>query len=69
MGRELTIRYSLLFEKKVINPFLFAHDIYKTGKFRELVSFIVWKLFHKLRLFPDKKYLNFIDGDALTLGN
>jgi len=69
MGRILTQRYSLLFEKKVINPFLFAHDIYKTGKFRELVSFIVWELFHRLRLFPKKKYLKFSNSEALTLEN
>lgn len=65
----LTKRHSLLFEKRPINPFLFAHDIYKTGKFRELLSFIVWELFHKLGLFPRKEYLKFNDGHALTLEN
>ncbi len=57
MGRELTKRHSLLFEKTVTNPFLFAHDMYNYGKLCEFVSFIVWELFHKLGLFPKKKYL------------
>src|SRR4030067_848186 len=69
MGRELTKRHSFLFEKKVRNPFLFAQDIYKYGKSRELASFIVWELFHKLRLFPKQKYLNFSNSEALTLDN
>lgn len=69
MGRMLTQRYALLFEKKLVNPFFFARDVYKTGKFRELVSFIVWELFHKLRLFPKKKYLKFGNGETLTLEN
>jgi len=69
MGRELTRRHSVLFKKKVGNPFLFARDIYQYGKFRELVSFIVWELFHKLRLFPKKKYLKFNNRDALSLEN
>lgn len=67
MERELTQRHSLLFEKKVRNPFLFAQDIYQYSKFRELVSFIVWELFHKLRLFPKKNYLKFNNSEALTL--
>ncbi len=69
MGRELTKRHALLFEKKVKNPFSFAYDVYKHGKSREVVSFIVWELFHKLRLFPNKKYLKFNNSEALTLEN
>jgi hypothetical protein len=69
MGRELTKRHHLLFEKKVKNPFLFVRDIYQYGKFRELTSFIVWELFHKLSLFPKKKYLVFNSNEVLTLGN
>ncbi len=69
MGRELTKRHSSLFEKKVINPLLFAHDIYKYGKFREIVSFMVGELFHRFRLFPTKKYLKFNHGDVFTLEN
>jgi len=67
MGRELTKRYSALIEKKrVTNPFLFAHDIYQYGKLREIVSFTVWELLHKLRLFPKEKYLHFNDTKALV---
>lgn len=70
MGRGLTKRYSSIFEKKgVKNLFSFVHDVYKSGKFRELVSFIVWELFHTLRLFPKNKYLKFNNSEALTLEN
>src|SRR3989304_2548171 len=69
MGRELTKRHSSLFEKKVINPLLFAHDIYRYGKFREIVSFMVWEFFHRFRLFPKSKYLQFNHGDVFTLDN
>ena len=69
MGRELTKRHSVLFEKKVKNPFSFVHDVYKSGKSRELVSFIVWEVFHKLRLFRKQDYLKFSNSEALTLGN
>ena len=67
MGRELTKRHSSLFEKKLINPFLFAHDIYKYGKLREILSFMVWELFHRFGLFRKEKYLKFTDGEVLTL--
>jgi len=67
MGRELTKRHSSLFEKKLINPFLFAHDIYKYGKLREIVSFMVWELFHRFGLFRKEKYLQFTDGEVLRL--
>lgn len=67
MGLILTKRHSLFFEKKIKNPFLFIHDIYKYGKFRELVSFIVWEIFHKLRLFPKDQYLKFNNSEALIL--
>jgi len=69
MRRDLTKRYSSLFEKPSINPISFVHDIYQTGKFRELGSFIVWEIFHKLRIFPKQKYLNFSQGYGLTLGH
>jgi len=69
MGRELTRRHSSLFENKLINPFLFAHDIYKYGKFREIVSFLVWELLHRFGLFRKEKYLQFTDGDVLSLRN
>lgn len=70
MGRDLTKRYSLPFHKKgVKNPFLFVQDVYKNGKSRELLSFLVWELFHKLRLFPKQHYLQFNNGEAITLEN
>ena len=70
MGRELTRRHAFLFEKKgVKNPFSFVHDVYKYGKTRELASFVVWELFHKLRLFPKQDYLKFNNSEALTLDN
>ncbi len=67
MGRELTKRHSSLFKQKVLNPFIFANDVYKYGKSRELASFIVWELFHTLRLFPQNKYLQFNNSEGLTL--
>ena len=67
MERELTKRHSSFFEKRLINPLLFAHDIYRYGKFREIVSFMVWELFHRFRLFPKAKYLQFNRGDVFTL--
>ncbi len=66
MRRLLTERYSLLFDKKVMNPLLFARDIYQYGKFRELVSFVLWELMHQLRLFPKKKYLKFNSGEVIS---
>jgi len=69
MGRELTKRHALLFQKQVRNPFSFIIDIYKYGKFRELASFIVWEFLHALRLFPKKNYLKYNKGEALLLAN
>ena len=69
LGRDLTIRHSLLFEKKAKKLFLFAQDIYKYGKFRELVSFMVWECCHKLGLFPKDKYLKFNNHEVLSLKN
>lgn len=69
MERKLTARHAELFEKKVKNPFSFASDIYQYGKFRELISFLVWELFHQLRLFPKQKYLKFSKHEALPLDN
>jgi hypothetical protein len=69
MGHELTKRHSILFEKKIQNPFAFARDVYQSGKVREFASFIVWELCHHLRLFPQEEYLKFNPGEALTLDN
>jgi hypothetical protein len=67
MGRELTKRHSSVFETKISSPFLFARDIYRYGKARELSSFVVWELLHRLRLFPPKSYLQFNANQPLTL--
>lgn len=70
MGRDLTKRYSLPFERKgVKNPFSFIRDVYRYGKLTELVSFMVWELLHQLRLFPKRKYLKLNRGEVLTLEN
>jgi len=69
MGRELTKRHSLLFERKLPNPAAFLRDIYKYGKARELMSFVVWELLHRLRLFPRAQYLAFSDEKGVSLEN
>jgi len=67
MGRILTKRYSSLFKKKAQNPIRFAHDVFKSGKSREFLSFVVWEIFHKLGLFPKNRYLKINDGDVIQL--
>jgi hypothetical protein len=69
MGQDdLTKQYSVLFEKKRgKNIRAFLQDVYRSGKSREIVSFMVWELFHKLRLFPKGEYLKFTDRPALSL--
>jgi hypothetical protein len=48
MGREITKRYlSPSGKKKLRNPFSFIWDVYKSGKSREFISFMVWEVFHK----------------------
>jgi len=70
MGHDLTKQYSLLFQKKGMKRvFSLAQDVYKFGKFREIVSFAVWEVFHKLGLFPKKDYLIFNNREAITLEN
>ena len=67
MGRDLTKRYSVLFERKGLNNlFRLARDIYEYRKLSEVSSFVVWELFHRLRLFPKKKYLP-INSEPLAL--
>ena len=51
------------------NSFLFLQDVYRSQKFTELFSFMVWELFHRLRLFPKEKYLQFNNHEALILEN
>lgn len=67
MGRELTRRHSGFFQKRIRNPFEFVQDVYQYGKFNELVSFAVWEVLHRLRLFPAKEYLRFSKTEPLTL--
>jgi hypothetical protein len=72
MGRDLTSdltkQYSTLFEKKGIKRiFSFAQDVYKSGKLREIISFIIWEIFHQLSLFPKKEYLIFDKREAIKL--
>ena len=69
MGRDLTKRYPSLFDKWMKNPFHLFYEVYKSGKSSEFVSFAVWEIFHKLSLFPKKKYLTFNDCKTLTLDN
>lgn len=69
MGRQLTARHSELFERQIPNPYGFIRDIYQYGKASELVSFMVWELIHRLRLFPKERYLKFDEHKALVLGN
>jgi len=67
MGRELTKRHAALFRNTLRNPFAFARDVYQYGKLRELTSFVVWELFHKLGLFPASRYLRFDDTRPFAL--
>lgn len=68
MKRELTRRYSVLFEKKGVKKSLqFAQDLYRYGKLRELTSFAVWELFHRVGIFPRRDYLKFSQGEAIHL--
>ena len=70
MGHDLTKQYSGFFDKKGVKKiFSLAKDIYKFGKFRELVSFAVWEAYHKLGLFPKKNYLSFNNAKAIALEN
>lgn len=66
MGRDLIKRYSI--EKMNLkNISQFLRDVYRSGKFREFVSFIIWEARHRLRLFPRERYLKFNEGKPLEL--
>jgi hypothetical protein len=70
MGHDLTKQYSGFFDRKGVKKiFSLAKDIYKFGKFRELVSFTVWEAYHRLGLFPKKSYLSFNNANAIALEN
>jgi hypothetical protein len=74
MGRDLTSdltkQYSVLFEKRGVKRlFSFVQDVYKAGKLREIVSFVIWEIFHKFGWFPKKDYLVFNNHEAMTFGS
>jgi hypothetical protein len=70
MGREITKRYlSPSGKKKLRNPFSFIWDVYKSGKSREFISFMVWEVFHKTGLFPNERYLHFNNSDVIRLND
>ena len=67
---DLTRQYSSLFGKRGVKKlYLFVQDVYRAGKLREIVSFAVWEIFHRLGLFPKRDYLTFSNRDAITLEN
>ena len=68
MREDLTKRYSSFFESyRLARPVTFARDVYLSGKLRELSSFVVWELMHRLRLFSSKSYLDFTEDKPLPL--
>lgn len=70
MGHILTNRYALSAEKtRARNPVTFLLDVIRHGKSRELISFIIWELMHRLGLFPKEKYLKFEPDRLETSGN
>jgi len=71
MGQEdLTKQYSGLFNNKGFGKILsFVRDVYKSGKSREIFSFAVWELMHKLKLFPQKDYIVFGSKNSIHLKN
>lgn len=69
MGRELTKRYLTSEKKRLKNPIAFILDVYKSGKSREFVSFIVWEFLHKAGLFPAERYLQFNNKDVINLSD
>lgn len=65
---DLTKQYSALFKKKGVNKlYIFVQDVYRSGKLREIISFIVWEIFHRVGLFPKKNYLVFNQQAAIKL--
>lgn len=73
MGRDLTQdltkQYASFFGKKGLKKlYHFGQDVYRSGKLREIISFLVWEVLHRLGLFAQKDYLQFSAGAPLTLG-
>ena len=70
MGNILTSRYSSSsFKQGFTKPITFARDVYRSGKSRELTSFLIWEVSHKLGLFPKKSYLNFSNHQVISIGD
>ncbi len=67
MGTIITKKYSHLAEKKgldrafhiALSFFPLVIDVLKSGKLREISSFAVWELKHKLGLYSKKDYIQF----------
>lgn len=69
LTEDLTKQYASLFEGKGVKKiFMLARDIYRSGKLYEMISFAVWEMAHRLRIFPIKDYLLFKNRDAIALG-
>jgi hypothetical protein len=75
MGRELTRQYSSFTDGAAVahtrehpsRAYSFLRDVYRSGKIRELLSFVAWETFHRLGLFSRDKYLTFRDSPPLIL--
>jgi hypothetical protein len=68
LTQDLTKQYASLFERKDIRKvFTFFQDIYRSGKLREMTSFAVWEVMHRLGLFSKQDYLSFANHDAILL--
>ncbi len=67
MGTIITKKYSHLAEKKgiakvyhlALSFFPLVIDVIKSGKLREILSFAVWEVQHKMGLFSKKRYITF----------
>jgi hypothetical protein len=65
---ELTQRYSGLTQgRRLRDAFAFARDIYRYRKLSELLSFVVWELRHRLRMFPRSQYVQMKNLSPLTM--
>lgn len=68
MKRDLTKRYSFLFEKRGVKELIpFIKDLYTSGKLREMSSFLIWEFLHRFGLFPKDSYLQFNTGEPIKL--
>ncbi|MCH9814123.1 MAG: glycoside hydrolase, partial [Epsilonproteobacteria bacterium] len=75
MSTILTQKYKHLIEKEGLDrvlhmglsAFPLLIDVAKSGKLRELISFTIWELLHRVGLFRKKKYLQFTNGKPLII--